>query len=105
MLSSDPVDRFCPDLDCLIPDSPTARYEVREVIDSISDEGRWHEVSPHMARNIVTGFSRLGGESVGIVANAPGVLSGCLDAAAASKVSQLCLCSCTCRLPYLVDAG
>ena len=88
MVCSDPVDRFCPDLDCLIPDAPAQTYEVREVIQTLSDDGRWHEVAPHTARNIVTGFGRLGGDSVGLIANSPGVLSGCLDAAAASKVSR-----------------
>ncbi|KAK9812039.1 hypothetical protein WJX73_000326 [Symbiochloris irregularis] len=87
-LCIDPPDRFCPDLDCLIPDDPTHPYEVREVITSVADDGRWHEVAPHHARNIVTGFARLGGNSVGMVANAPGVLSGCLDGPAASKAAR-----------------
>lgn len=86
VLCTDPVDRFCPDLDCIIPDAGKAPYAVREVIQTIADDGCWHEIAPQMSRNIVTGFSRLGGMSVGIVANAPAVLSGCLDAAAACKV-------------------
>lgn len=86
VFSSDSVDRFCPDLDCLVPDDPAQAYEVREVISTVSDDGRWHEVGSHAARNIVTGFARLGGSSVGVVANAPAVLSGCVDGPAASKV-------------------
>ena len=66
-------------LDSLIPDSPTKPYDMKELIAAIADEGDFFEIQEAFARNIVTGFIRLEGQTVGVVANQPMVLAGCLD--------------------------
>jgi propionyl-CoA carboxylase beta chain len=66
-------------LDTLIPDSASKPYDMRELILAIADEGDFFEISEGFARNILTGFIRLEGQTVGVVANQPMVLAGCLD--------------------------
>ena len=66
-------------LDSLIPDSPTKPYDMKELIAAIADEGDFFEIQEAFAKNIVTGFIRLEGQTVGVVANQPMVLAGCLD--------------------------
>ena len=66
-------------LDSLIPDSAAKPYDMRELILAIADEGEFYEISEAFARNILTGFVRIEGETVGVVANQPMVLAGCLD--------------------------
>ncbi len=72
-------------LDSIIPDNPLQPYDVREVIEEIADANSFHEVHKDYAENIVVGFSRIGGKSVGIVANQPAVLAGVLDINASKK--------------------
>ncbi|HAZ56298.1 MAG TPA: methylmalonyl-CoA carboxyltransferase, partial [Acidimicrobiaceae bacterium] len=84
----DPVDRLCPELDDLMPDNSNVPYDMREVIGEVVDEGRFLELFPSYAENIVIGFSRLDGQSVGIVANQPKVLAGCLDIEASVKAAR-----------------
>jgi propionyl-CoA carboxylase beta chain len=72
-------------LDDIIPDSPNKPYDITEVIRRVVDNGSFFEVHAHFARNIVVGFARLGGRSVGIVANQPSVLAGVLDIDASKK--------------------
>ncbi|HEU4866173.1 MAG TPA: acyl-CoA carboxylase subunit beta [Actinomycetota bacterium] len=69
----------------LMPDEANKPYDMHEVIKLVFDDGEFLEVFPHWARNIITGFSRLNGHSVGIVANQPQVLAGCLDIDASAK--------------------
>jgi len=69
----------------LIPDESSKPYDMHEVIKLVFDDGEFLEVFPHWARNIITGFARLNGRSVGIVANQPQVLAGTLDIEASSK--------------------
>ncbi|NLE52999.1 MAG: acyl-CoA carboxylase subunit beta [Chloroflexi bacterium] len=75
-------------LNSLVPDDPSKPYDVKELIKLIIDEGRFFEIHEHFARNIVVGFARLGGHSVGIVANQPAVLAGVLDIDASEKAAR-----------------
>jgi len=77
--SDDPVDREDADLDTLVPENSNKPYEMRDVIHRIVDYGEFLEVHEHYAGNILVGFARMGGRSVGIVANQPAQLAGVLD--------------------------
>jgi propionyl-CoA carboxylase beta chain len=83
--SEDPVDREDETLEGLIPAEPNKPYDVKRLIAAVVDEGRFLEVHAHYAPNIVVGFARFAGRSVGIVANQPAVLAGCLDIDASVK--------------------
>lgn len=74
--------------DLVVPDDDRKVYDVRDVIRAIVDEGRLLEVCPRWARNVVTGFARLDGRSVGVIANQPRYLGGVLDAESAQKLSR-----------------
>jgi propionyl-CoA carboxylase beta chain len=76
---ADPVDREDPQLDSLVPAQSDLPYDIKDVIIRVVDDGEFFEVHEHWARNIVCGFARLGGRPVGIVANQPAYLAGCLD--------------------------
>ncbi|HEY76565.1 MAG TPA: acyl-CoA carboxylase subunit beta [Thermoflexia bacterium] len=86
--TADPEDRMDEELKTIIPDSPTQPYDMKEVIRHVVDEGTFLEVHEHWAQNIVVGFARLGGYSVGIVANQPMVLAGVLDIDASRKAAR-----------------
>ena len=75
----DPWDRVEPSLDTLIPDNANKPYDMKELIRRMVDEGDFFELQPDYAGNIVTGFGRVEGSTIGIVANQPMVLAGCLD--------------------------
>lgn len=75
-------------LDSLIPDSAAKPYDMKELIYAIADEGDFFEIQEAFARNIVTGFIRLEGQTVGVVANQPMVLAGCLDIDASRKAAR-----------------
>jgi propionyl-CoA carboxylase beta chain len=83
----DPL-RDCPDLDALIPDSPNKPYDMHQVLGSVFDDGEFFEVHSHWARNIICGLARLGGHTVGIVANQPQVLAGTLDITSSTKAAR-----------------
>jgi propionyl-CoA carboxylase beta chain len=85
---ADPVDREAPELDELIPDEPTKPYDIKHVIAAVVDEGSFLEVQPLFAENVVCGFARLGGWSVGIVGNQPKSLAGVLDISASEKAAR-----------------
>jgi propionyl-CoA carboxylase beta chain len=85
---SDPVDREAPELDALIPDEPAKPYDIKSVIDAVVDDGEFLETQPLYADNIVTGFARLGGYSIGVVGNQPKSLAGVLDIAASEKAAR-----------------
>ncbi len=76
---TDPPDRMDPELDEIVPEDPGKPYNIKEVIHRIVDDGDFLEVHQDYATNIVVGFARLGGRSVGIVGNQPAVLAGVLD--------------------------
>jgi propionyl-CoA carboxylase beta chain len=77
--SKDPADRMDPALDTLIPAEPNLPYDITDLIRRVVDEGDFLEIHEHYARNIVVGFARLDGRTVGICANQPAFLAGCLD--------------------------
>lgn len=81
----DPKDRMDESLTTIVPDSANQPYDVVDVIEAIVDEGEFYEVHEHFAGNIVVGFARLDGYTVGIVANQPAVLAGTLDIDASVK--------------------
>jgi len=83
--TDDPADREDADLDTLVPDDPQKPYDMREVITRVVDRDSWLEVHEAFATNILVGFARLGGHVVGVVANQPAVLAGCLDIDASVK--------------------
>jgi len=83
--TSDPVGRQDAGLDTLVPASPNQPYDMLDLIHAIADEGAFLEVHRHYAKNIIVGFARLGGRSVGIVANQPAHLAGTLDIDASVK--------------------
>ncbi len=83
--TSDPVDRMDPELDEVVPDDAQRPYDMHDVISRVVDDGRFLEVQPGWAQNLITGFARLGGRSVGIVAQQPAVLAGALDIDASVK--------------------
>ncbi len=82
-------------LDSMVPDNPNKPYDIKEVIRLIVDNGHFYEIQEHFAQNIVIGFARLGGYSVGIVANQPAVLAGVLDISASEKAGRFVrFCDC-----------
>ncbi len=83
--SADPVDREDEALDGLVPASPNQPYDMLDLIHAVADDGYFLEVHRHYAKNIIVGFARLGGRSVGIVANQPAHLAGTLDIDASVK--------------------
>jgi len=83
--SRDPADRRDEALDTLVPIEPDQPYDIKEIITRVVDDGHFVEVHEHFAKNLVVGFARLAGQSVGIVANQPAVLAGCLDINASVK--------------------
>lgn len=86
--TADPWDRISEELDSLVPDDPDQPYDIRQIIIEVLDERHFFEVQPDFARNIVIGFGRLGGKSVGIVANQPDHLAGALDIDASDKAAR-----------------
>ncbi len=83
--SDDDPDRQEAALDRLIPEDPNKPYDIHRLIEGVVDHGRFLEVHAHYARNLVVGFARLGGRSVGVVANQPAYLAGVLDIDASLK--------------------
>jgi propionyl-CoA carboxylase beta chain len=83
--TDDPPEREEADLDSLVPSDPARPYDMKQLVNAVVDEGRFLEVHEHFAPNIVVGFARLAGRSVGVVANQPAVLAGCLDIDASVK--------------------
>ena len=75
-------------LNAIIPDDPNKPYDIKEVISLIVDSGQFYEIHENYAQNIVVGFARLGGHSIGIVANQPAVLAGVLDIDASEKAAR-----------------
>ncbi len=84
----DTPDRLEPSLDTLVPDNPNTPYDMKELITKVADEGDFYELQAEFARNIVTGFIRLEGRTVGVVANQPMVLAGVLDIDSARKAAR-----------------
>jgi len=85
---NDPIDRLDDQLNVIVPDNPNLPYDIKDVIFSIADDGEFLEVHRNYAKNIITGFCRLDGQSVGVVANQPNYLAGVLDCDASRKVAR-----------------
>jgi propionyl-CoA carboxylase beta chain len=95
MPTDDPYTRMEPSLDTLIPDNPNKPYDMKELILKIADEGDFFEIQEAFARNIITGFGRIEGYTVGFVANQPMVLAGVLDSDASRKAARFVrFCDC-----------
>ncbi len=93
--TDDPIDRAEPSLDTLVPANPNKPYDMKELIEKVVDEGDFFEIQPGYAGNIVTGFGRMEGHPIGIVANQPMVLAGCLDIDASKKAARFVrFCDC-----------
>jgi propionyl-CoA carboxylase beta chain len=80
--------RIDPELNGIIPDNPNKPYDVKEIIRRVFDGGKFYEIHPHYAQNIVVGFAHLNGHPVGIVANQPAVLAGVLDIDSSVKAAR-----------------
>ena len=93
--TEDPADRAEQSLDTLVPTNPNKPYDIKELIEKVVDEGDFFELQPDYAGNIVIGLARMEGATVGIVANQPMVLAGCLDIASARKAARFVrFCDC-----------
>jgi propionyl-CoA carboxylase beta chain len=86
--SHDDAERIEPSLDSLVPENPNKPYDIKELILKVADEGDFFEISESFAKNIVTGFGRVEGRTVGFVANQPMVLAGVLDSDASRKAAR-----------------
>src|SRR6201984_3036565 len=86
--SFDDPEREDRSLDTLIPDNPNKPYDIKELIAKVVDEGDFFEIQPSFGKNIVTGFGRMAGRTVGFVANQPMVLAGVLDSDASRKAAR-----------------
>jgi acetyl-CoA carboxylase carboxyltransferase component len=85
---TDDPNRVDPSLDTIIPDNPNQSYDIKEVITSIVDDGTFFEPHEYFAKNIVICFARLNGRSIGIIANQPNNMAGCLDINASDKATR-----------------
>jgi propionyl-CoA carboxylase beta subunit len=91
----DPWDRVDHSLDTLIPNNPNMPYDMKELILKVVDEGDFFEIQPDFARNIVVGFGRMDGRTIGVVANQPMMLAGVLDSDASRKAARFVrFCDC-----------
>ena len=94
-LCTDPIDRANESLDTIVPTESNQPYDIKDVIHNVVDDGYFFEVQEHYAKNIVVGFARLNGKSVGIVANQPAFLAGVLDIRASIKGARFVrFCDC-----------
>ncbi|RLB29089.1 MAG: methylmalonyl-CoA carboxyltransferase, partial [Deltaproteobacteria bacterium] len=84
----DPVDRMEEDLEHLVPEDPKKAYDMKKAIRLVADHKTFFEVQEGFAKNIIIGFARLKGESIGIIANQPSVLAGCIDVNASVKAAR-----------------
>ena len=86
--AQDDLNRIDEALNEIIPDNPNKAYDMKQVIFTLADKGEFLEYQPYFAENIITGFMRLNGKSVGVIANQPSKLAGCLDINASDKSSR-----------------
>jgi len=93
--TDDPAERGDEELDTLVPENPNKPYDMKDVIRRVVDDGDFFEVQAHWAQNIIVGFARLGGFSVGIVAQQPMILAGVLDIDSSTKAARFVrFCDC-----------
>jgi propionyl-CoA carboxylase beta chain len=101
MPCSDPLDREDKELNHLIPENPNQPYDIKDVITRVVDTGSFFEVHEEFAQNIVVGFARLGGRSIGIIANQPAVMAGVLDINSSVKGARFIRCCDAFNIPIL----
>ncbi|MGD9509714.1 MAG: acyl-CoA carboxylase subunit beta [Geminicoccaceae bacterium] len=93
--TTDSAERTDMSLDTLVPPNPNKPYDMKELVAKVVDEGDFFELQPDFAKNIITGFARIEGSTVGIVANQPMVLAGCLDIDSSRKAARFVrFCDC-----------
>ena len=97
----DPPDRLCEGIEALVPTDPQTPYDMREILTRVLDWGTFLEIHERYAANVVVGFARLGGRSVGVVANQPKVLAGVLDIEASRKAARFIRMCNAFRLPII----
>jgi len=98
---ADDLNRMLPEMEGFVPENANKPYDMKDVIKAIADEGDFYEVQPAYAMNMITGFIRINGASVGIIANQPKVLAGCLDINASDKAGRF-IRTCDCfNIPVL----
>lgn len=88
METDDAAERIDEELNTLLPDNPNQPYDMKDIIATIVDNGEFYEIHEHYARNIITCFAHFDGRSVGIIANQPAVMAGCLDVNASDKSAR-----------------
>jgi methylmalonyl-CoA decarboxylase alpha subunit len=86
--SNDDINRIEEKLNDLVPDNPNKPYDMKEIIKLLADDNEFFEIQEHYAQNIITGYIRLNGKTIGVVANQPKVLAGCLDINASDKAAR-----------------
>lgn len=86
--TADDINRIVPELDTIIPDNPNKPYDMKDIIALIVDDGDFYEYQQYFAQNMLTCFARINGSTVGIIANQPKVLAGCLDINASDKAAR-----------------
>jgi propionyl-CoA carboxylase beta chain len=92
---TDDVKRDIPALQDIVPTDPNVPYDMKDIIEPVFDDHYFFEVMPHFARNAITGFGRLNGKSVGVVANQPAFLAGVLDIDSSDKIARFIrFCDC-----------
>jgi acetyl-CoA carboxylase carboxyltransferase component len=99
--TNDDLNRIEEKLNDIVPENPNKAYDVKEVIETIADNNDFLETQPYYAKNIVTGFIRINGQTIGVIANQPRHLAGCLDIDASDKSSRF-IRTCDCfNIPLL----
>lgn len=86
--TGDDSNRLIPEFDDIIPENPNKAYDIYDIIKKLADNGVIYDVMPHFAKNIVTCFIRMGGQSIGVIANQPKFAAGCLDINASDKAAR-----------------
>ncbi len=86
--TSDDINRIEEKLNEIVPTNPNKPYDMKEIIQLLADNGELFEIQQHYAQNIITGYIRLNGKTVGVVANQPRILAGCLDINASDKAAR-----------------
>ncbi|MDR3305696.1 MAG: methylmalonyl-CoA carboxyltransferase [Clostridiales Family XIII bacterium] len=86
--TTDDVNRLIPEFDEVVPDNPNKAYDMYKIIEKIADDGKYFDVAGGYAKNIITCYIRLAGNTIGVVANQPAVAAGCLDINASDKAAR-----------------
>ncbi len=86
--SDDDVNRLIPEFETIVPDNPNKAYDMYKIIEGIADDGKYFDIMPYYAKNIITCYIRVGGRTVGVIANQPKVGAGCLDINASDKAAR-----------------